>query len=475
MKYLGTITSGLDLVNKNYVDDNVPTKTSDLTNDSGFSSVSFTRYTTSGTNIADIEIDGTTTKIYAPTSGGGGVTDYDQLTSRPQVNSVTLTGNKSSSDLGVADEVHTHTKSDITDFPTITDEKVKNTKITPSNTPTTYYISGSQSSSTATEELVKSDIAAISVVNQNNHTAVALALGVNSNDTQGSITLNGYNGKSTVVQPNASASSYPTTITLPSTTGTVALTSDIPTKTSDLTNDSGFTSDYDDLSNRPQINSTTLTGNKTLSDLGMKSEILDIFYPVGSYYETSDTSFDPNNSWGGQWQLETEGQVHVSGSANGTYQINGATTDTNDAGSAQITYTPTGSNSAVTLSGAQSGVQAHAHTASASGGKVGSHAHEPSNTDYQFLAVAASGASVGRHTVGTSGTSSNSYIHTATAVARYNVTESVAPSFTQPTITVNNATAKDATKSHNHTFTGTQVQLDNMQPYIVVNRWHRTA
>jgi hypothetical protein len=119
MKYLGTITSGLDLVNKNYVDDNVPTKTSDLTNDSGFSSVSFTRYTTSGTNIADIEIDGTTTKIYAPSSGGGGVTDYDQLTSRPQINSTTLTGDKSSSDLGLADEVHTHTKSDITDFPTI--------------------------------------------------------------------------------------------------------------------------------------------------------------------------------------------------------------------------------------------------------------------------------------------------------------------------------------------------------------------
>ena len=97
----------------------IPTKTSELTNDSGFSSVSFTRYTTSGTNIADIDIDGTTTKIYAPSSGGGGVTDYDQLTSRPQVNSVTLTGNKSSSDLGVADEVHTHTKSEITDFPSL--------------------------------------------------------------------------------------------------------------------------------------------------------------------------------------------------------------------------------------------------------------------------------------------------------------------------------------------------------------------
>lgn len=97
----------------------IPTKVSDLNNDSGFSSVSFTRYTTTGTNIADIEIDGTTTKIYAPTSGGGGVTDYDQLTSRPQINSTTLTGNKSSSDLGLASASHTHTTSQITDFPTI--------------------------------------------------------------------------------------------------------------------------------------------------------------------------------------------------------------------------------------------------------------------------------------------------------------------------------------------------------------------
>ena len=30
-----------------------------------------------------------------------------------------------------------------------------------------------------------------------------------------------------------------------------------------------------------------------------KSDLLDFFYPVGSYYETSNTSFDPNEEWGG--------------------------------------------------------------------------------------------------------------------------------------------------------------------------------
>ena len=80
----------------------IPSKTSDLTNDSGFltsetdpvfsasaahgisssdisswngkSTVSVNRKTTSGTNIADLTINGTTTQLYAPTSGGGGGT-----------------------------------------------------------------------------------------------------------------------------------------------------------------------------------------------------------------------------------------------------------------------------------------------------------------------------------------------------------------------------------------------------------------
>ena len=225
------------------------------------------------------------------------------------------------------------------------------------------------------------------------------------------------------------------------------------------------------------------TGNILADKLDALS-ILNLFYPVGSYYETSNTTFNPNTAWGGTWKLETAGQVHVS--AGTGYSVNhaddisggGTTVGTRDGGEYQITYTPTGSNSAVTLSGEQSGVQAHAHTASASGGKVGSHAHEPSNTDYQFIACeGTSSAAIGRYRIkqGTGSQTEHYFMSSTTSVARYNVTESVAPSFTQPTITVNNATAKNATKSHNHTFTGTQVQLDNMQPYIVVNRWHRTA
>ena len=30
--------------------------------------------------------------------------------------------------------------------------------------------------------------------------------------------------------------------------------------------------------------------------------LLNLFYPVGSYYETSDAEFNPNTSWGGTWK-----------------------------------------------------------------------------------------------------------------------------------------------------------------------------
>ena len=41
------------------------------------------------------------------------------------------------------------------------------------------------------------------------------------------------------------------------------------------------------------------------------TKLLDLIYPVGSYYETSNGSFDPNNEWGGVWKEDTPGLVTV--------------------------------------------------------------------------------------------------------------------------------------------------------------------
>lgn len=42
------------------------------------------------------------------------------------------------------------------------------------------------------------------------------------------------------------------------------------------------------------------------------SALLDLFYPVGSYYETSNAHFNPNESWGGTWNLDNDGTVLAS-------------------------------------------------------------------------------------------------------------------------------------------------------------------
>lgn len=111
-----------------------------------------------------------------------------------------------------------------------------------------------------------------------------------------------------------------------------ANTTDIPTSTSDLTNDSGFiTTETDPVfsaSAAAGITSTDITNwngkqDKLVSGTNIKTinnvsllgngniPLIDLFYPVGTYYETSDTSFNPNTAWGGTWVEDTNGKVTV--------------------------------------------------------------------------------------------------------------------------------------------------------------------
>lgn len=135
---------------------------------------------------------------------------------------------------------------------------------------------------------------------------------------------------------------------------------------------------------------------------------LDTFYPVGSYYETSDTSFDPNITWGGTWVLETEGQVHVSAGANYTVGDTGGTT----------IHTHTTGNHTLTVN------------------EIPSHSHVIEYAQYNR------------------GTGSA----TATAL--------------QYSGSAKSTNSTGGGQAHNHGDTGSG---SNMQPYIVVNRWHRTA
>lgn len=43
---------------------------------------------------------------------------------------------------------------------------------------------------------------------------------------------------------------------------------------------------------------------KTVAESALTAEqirTINLVYPVGSYYKTSDTSFDPNEKWTGTW------------------------------------------------------------------------------------------------------------------------------------------------------------------------------
>lgn len=196
-------------------------------------------------------------------------------------------------------------------------------------------------------------------------------------------------------------------------------------------------------------------GNSHWAGGGGGGSVLD-FYPVGSYYETSDTSFNPNTAWGGTWSLETAGQVHVS--AGTGYAVAGALTNTTDGGNKNAiipyhTHTlsrTTGVAVSVTSSGACD--------IASSGG------HSHTITSYYKQQNAASG---------TARNTPNTGAQTATNLA---------------TIASNSGTHTHKVPNHTHTTSVTQPVFSaahagtegnltnaNMQPYIVVNRWHRTA
>lgn len=164
--------------------------------------------------------------------------------------------------------------------------------------------------------------------------------------------------------------------------------------------------------------STLKTTNKTL--VGAINSAWELVYPVGSYYETSDASFDPNVSWGGTWSLEESGKVHIGA---GTGYTIGATG---------------GSKDAVIVS--------HYHSVNAVGiGSSGAH----TNHTMKGYGDTLGGGSLGWR-FGSAGSKVATGIiyggdHTHTVPA------------------------------HNTNSTGSAGTNANMQPYIVVNRWHRTA
>ena len=180
------------------------------------------------------------------------------------------------------------------------------------------------------------------------------------------------------------------------------------------------------------MNSTDMTSAEVstfVGNLGYTFNLIDIFYPVGSYYETSDTDFDPNISWGGTWSLETEGQVHVSAGEN--YEVG-----------------DTGGSATVELDSTE--IPAHTHGEKSLIGRFTGRRQGANYQSFWSEGICSTGSPSTKATSNGVGTSNQN----------------------TDQITIN------ATHTHD-TFGGDEngdtVPHNNMQPYIVVNRWHRTA
>lgn len=184
---------------------------------------------------------------------------------------------------------------------------------------------------------------------------------------------------------------------------------------------------------------TKVSLKEILTKLLDNKSMIDRFYPVGSYYETSDTTFNPNTSWGGTWVLETAGMVHVSGGTGYTV----AKANNNNGAGAQ----DGGSKDAI--------IPYHRHGVDAvnTGGMSANatHTHKDGVNENNKFA-----ASAGNATCQVLGDKSSSS-------ARATTSADLAHTHQVP--------------SHNTNYVGTSGNTTNanMQPYINVNRWHRTA
>ena len=85
--------------------------------------------------------------------------------------------------------------------------------------------------------------------------------------------------------------------------------------------------------------------------------LIDKFYPVGSFFDTTNTSFDPNDEWGGTWERITDGSVLMS---EGHYESGVLVTPGNGCGN---------SNPKIPLSA----IPSHTHTYQKSNATSGSH------------------------------------------------------------------------------------------------------
>ena len=210
------------------------------------------------------------------------------------------------------------------------------------------------------------------------------------------------------------------------------------------------------------------TGAVTVTERSIK-QLIDIIYPVGTYYETTDATFNPNTAWvGTEWQRITDGRVLIAGGDEYTVGTNyGEKTH-------KITTSemPAHNHSA---SSASNG--AHGHSAST--GSAGNHSHTRGSMNITGTFGGAidtndwSGAFYKISQIARMNDADGYHMKTGFDASRsWSGSTSTAGAHTH-TVTVNNNGAHSHTITVGNSGSGTAMSL--VQPSKAVARWLRTA
>lgn len=202
--------------------------------------------------------------------------------------------------------------------------------------------------------------------------------------------------------------------------------------------------------------------------------LIDLFYPVGSYYETSNLNFNPNTAWGGTWVLDSQGRVTVSQTSSGTFATVG------------------GTGGAETVTIASSNLPTHTHTYSKANTSTGSHtltiAETPAHTHTRgtmeitghYLADRAAYA-LGEVTGAFTGTTLQGVTRPASdsGAGDISVTFKASNGWTGETSSVGGGAGHSHSIGSSSANTGNggfaNNAMTNLQPYLVVKRWHRVS
>lgn len=202
-----------------------------------------------------------------------------------------------------------------------------------------------------------------------------------------------------------------------------------------------------------------MTGAVTVTERSVK-QLIDIIYPVGTYYETTNNNFNPNTAWAGTtWTKITDGRVLIAGGGDYTVGSNYG----------EKTHKITTSEMPV-----------HKHTATAASN--GDHTHGPgtykitgkikTNDDNEAFTYADNWTNTGALSIGDRITEHASVEGTGTGSA-YNSLSLTA----DKDHGWSGASASNGAHSHTVTVgnTGSGTAMSLVQPSKAVARWLRTA